>query len=212
MTKWLLRIWLWLKEPRLLWFSLLVLFLSMLCALLPAPTEPRLRIVGLFLQLSGIGSVVWGLSETRKLFGRPSVFDLARQWVRRFPPFRLKPITGTVQAIMGTASIIARATLWANAGPAASVEQRLDVLERNLLSVNERANELQNQLDSDIRTRDRLLVDERAAREQADQDIRQKLQLTETGGLHLSLAGIIWLCSGLVLSTVPNEIIWLFSR
>jgi hypothetical protein len=26
------------------------------------------------------------------------------------------------------------------------------------------------------------------------------------------LAGIIWLCSGLVLSTLPNEIIWFFSR
>lgn len=210
MINWLKRLWTWIKESGLTGMSLIALFPLLAWTLFwPTPTEFRLRLVGLIVQLCGVGTVAKGLSDTRKLFGRPSAFQSAWQWFRRFPPFSLKPINIYMQGIV-SAETVGRPTVWINIAPATSVEQRLSALESNLIAVNQKTIELQNQMNGAVGNTEKALAEERNSREQTDQQIQRKLELTETGGLHLSIVGIIWLCCGLVLATMPNEIVQLF--
>jgi len=112
-----------------------------------------------------------------------------------------------MHASTGGLTLSGRAEIWTGVAPTAPLEQRVTALERNLMSVNKKTVEIQNQIDAEMRTREKAFAQERTSREHADQEILQKLELTETGGLRLSLVGIIWLCCGLILSTIPNEII-----
>ena len=88
MVNWLKRLWLWFKELSHFWLSLVVLLPLISYAFLPTLEETRLRIAGLVLQLCGIGTVARGISQTRQLFGHPSIVESSLQWLRRFPSFR----------------------------------------------------------------------------------------------------------------------------
>lgn len=111
---------------------------------------------------------------------------------------------------LANATISARGELWDAVGEEATLEERVSALERNLISVNQKTNDLQNHIDSEVRTRQKEITEEKTSREKADHDIQHKLELTETGGVRLSLVGLIWLCYGLILSAIPNEIIRFF--
>lgn len=58
-------IWPWLAEARYVWLSTAVICVALIISLRPHTTEPVIRLTGLLLQLLGIGSVIWGISETR---------------------------------------------------------------------------------------------------------------------------------------------------
>jgi len=50
------------------------------------------------------------------------------------------------------------------------------------------------------------LKQEERNRAREDQSIREKLEATETGGLHISVMGALWLFVGVTLSTGASEI------
>jgi hypothetical protein len=206
MGNWLTRFWSWVKEATMLWLAITVLVGALAIALLPTLNESRVRIVGLVLQLCGIMTVAQGISETRRFFGRPSLLSLWRNWVNRFPPFHRKIIMATVAGTMELSGA-AQAHVWSNSGPDASIEERVAILEKNLLRVRDTTYEVQQKLDDESRSRENALVTERQLREAADSEIRNKLEATETGGLNLSLVGVVWLSVGLIFSTVPTEIV-----
>ncbi len=208
---WFRQLWSWIIEPRLFWLCVIVLVFSLLIAFRPSPSEFRLRTVGLFLQLCGIGTVAWGLGKTRKLFGKPAILLSIFNYIRRFPPFPPKPFSADVQFVSETSRAVDHIDAWLGVAPEASIEKRVSVLERNLEYVNRKTIKIQEQLDSEIRLNEIRFTQERLSREKVDKEIHQKLVLTETGGLHLSLVGIFWLSFGLILSTIPNELIRLFS-
>ena len=116
---WLQRFLHWLfVEPWLSWVTLLVLV-----AVYYLRSEPAFRITGGLFQLFGVGVVAWGIHQTRVLFGRPSIFTLSRQWLRRVPRFP-KNITLTATGIAsGNAFLNAHASVWNNAGPHDPVER-----------------------------------------------------------------------------------------
>lgn len=70
---WLRAVWIWLAEQRFMWLALGVSVLALAVALRPGASEPAVRYTGLMLQLLGICTVVWGISETRALFGHPAI-------------------------------------------------------------------------------------------------------------------------------------------
>jgi len=51
-------------------------------------TESAFRITGGALQAMGLGTVIWGITETRKQFGHTPTLKLAVSWLRRFPLIR----------------------------------------------------------------------------------------------------------------------------
>ena len=78
----------WLWEMKYLWLALGVNFVALAIALRPHTSEPVIRLTGLGLQILGIGTVAWGISETRALFGHPSLVGKWRKWLARFPLLR----------------------------------------------------------------------------------------------------------------------------
>ena len=206
MVNWLKRLWLWFKELSHFWLSLVVLLPLISYAFLPTLEETRLRIAGLVLQLCGIGTVARGISQTRQLFGHPSIVESSLQWLRRFPSFRPKAISGSGHISGGGIKFSGHGEVSSKLGPTASLEARVSDLERRLTSVNLKVDELQNHVDTNVRKLKELIDDERVSRGKDVHELYQKLEHTETGGLRLSLVGLIWLCCGLVMSTIPNEI------
>ena len=61
MQSWLKRLFSWIHEAKLFWLTLIILIPCL--AFLPNFTEPRIRLIGLVLQLSGIFTVFIGISS-----------------------------------------------------------------------------------------------------------------------------------------------------
>lgn len=50
---------------------------------------------------------------------------------------------------------------------------------------------------------------ERAARETRDEDVTRQLGTAVIGGIHLEVAGVVYLFIGITLAAVPEEMAWL---
>ena len=69
-------IWPWLLEARYAWIALGVIVAALVITFRPHTPEHVIRLTGLVLQLFGVSTIIWGISETRALFGcvfRPNV-------------------------------------------------------------------------------------------------------------------------------------------
>jgi hypothetical protein len=91
-----------------------------------------------------------------------------------------------------------------------TLEDRIVALEANLQGVNERVDQVQREFHKEVVARDEALSSERQAREMEDTEIKQKLESVETGGLDVSMMGVVWLAIGLTFSTIPNELVCVF--
>jgi hypothetical protein len=86
------------------------------------------------------------------------------------------------------------------------METRVDALERNVKLIHGRIDHTQSEMDQKFRTHAALLDREAQTRARDDQALREKLEATETGGLHISAMGALWLFVGVTLSTAAPEI------
>ena len=93
-----------------------------------------------------------------------------------------------------------------NAGPNATPEARIEVLEKNIRRINERIDQTQREMDTEFRNAGAALKREEQARATEDQAIRHKLETSETGGIHVTAMGALWLLVGVTLSTASPEI------
>jgi hypothetical protein len=71
-----------------------VIVVALVVSLRPHTPESVIRLTGLVLQVLGIGTVIWGISETRALFGRPSFAAKTKSWLGRFPLMRRSIVVG----------------------------------------------------------------------------------------------------------------------
>lgn len=203
---WFRALWLWLVEPRHFWLAAFVIAIALLFALRRGATESEIRITGLLLQALGIGTVAWGIRETRALFGRPSIVTLSREWLRRFPVFGGQVVSASANITLPRFSLHARGNSSVSTVPNATVEARIEALEKNVKLINERIDYTQSEMDQISRSHAKLLEQEQQARATGDQEIRLKLEAVETGGLHISAMGALWLFVGVTLSTAAPEI------
>jgi len=201
--------WSWLMEEWVVWLTIAVLLAAVVVAFWPEMTEPRVRITGWALELFGLGTVAWGIRETRRQFGRPDIFANFRAWWARRPKLRHHVAAG---AMHGSGGAIASATGYLSHGtpPNPTLEDRIVALEANLQGVNEHVDQVQREFHKEVVARDEALSSERQAREKEDTEIKQKLESVETGGLDVSMMGVVWLAIGLTFSTIPNELVCVF--
>ncbi len=198
-----LRFWFW--ESRVFWLAILGTVGVPVAVLVWWPHEHIIRYAGLGLQLAGIGTVWWGIREARKLFEHPTFWMQAREWFRRRPRYRGR-VTGIAGSSLSVSTASGRLSVWSDVGPAATLEQRISALEKNLIGVRDDLTRFQNKTENDIRKQDEAIKKEQQARENADQEIREKLKATETGGLHISAMGALWLLVGVTMGTIPAEL------
>ncbi len=193
-------------EARLFWITVLVVLVAAAFALRRGTDEAVVRITGMVLELLGIGTVVWGIRETRAFFGRPSLLTLAQQWFTRVPPFRRQIVTSSSDTAVGTARGSSNTYALSTIGPDATADERLLALETNLDRAIKWLDQIHIATDEGLRLLGETLKREERSRTAEDQQIRQKLEATETGGLHISAMGTLWLIVGVIFSSVPAEL------
>jgi hypothetical protein len=196
----------WLAEARYAWLSVAVICAALVISLRPRTTETVIRLTGLSLQLLGIGTVIWGISATRAVFGHPSFGAKTKAWLSRFPLLRRNAVVGVGGASFSAAFGKARAYGTHGPGPNPTIESRLDALEKNVTSLHERISGTQKEMDEEFQKSTDALRREEQSRQAEDHAIRKKLEATGIGGVHISAIGASWLFVGVILSTAAIEI------
>jgi len=196
----------WLAEKKYVWLSLGTNAIALIVALHPGATEPLIRLTGLTLQVLGIATVIWGISETRELFGHHSLTTRAKSWLGRFPLRSRSVVIGAAGVSISTAVGRARGFQTFGPGQNPNTDTRLDALEKNIAAIHERITATQKELDEEIQKSADALMGEAQARQTEDSEIRKKLEATGTGGVHISAIGASWLFVGVVLSTAAAEL------
>jgi low affinity Fe/Cu permease len=213
LARWLTRFGAWLYEARML---CIVVFVVPAAAFVTSfeifsVWEARLRIAGLFLQLFGIAVVVWGLSETGRLFGKRNPAQYTLAWFGRFPRFNVERriIVGSGVTIQGAAMVAAVGAVSIRANM--TLEERVAALEATQKHLDEKMVEIQARYEQQIHTMRNELQSERGERALQNERTQKRLEEVAAGSLHLEWAGVCWLLLGLVLATAPTEIIRFFT-
>jgi len=196
----------WLAEARYVWLALAVSIAALIVALRPGTSEPMIRLTGLALQILGIGTVTWGISETRALYGHKPLFAVARGWIERFPLRSRNIVLGAAGIASVNAFGHARGHMPHGTPPNPTVNDRLDALEKNIGALHDRIGATQKELDEEVSKLKTSVLDEAQQREQEDQTNRKLIEMTATGGVHISAIGAVWLFVGVILSTAGVEI------
>lgn len=197
----------WAAEPDPLWLCLSLAVLALYFVLGPGRSESQTRLVGLALQLCGLATVGWGIRKTRKFFGLPPLASAARDWLRRVPrPFGRVVEGHVLMAGEAGFGVEGSARLSVDVRPDATLEERVAAIESRVRELDQRHEETRRLLDREARDRQAALDEERTTREKVDNEIRSNLTLSQTGGLYLSVVGLVWLSLGLTLSTASVEI------
>ncbi|WP_319522362.1 hypothetical protein [uncultured Desulfosarcina sp.] len=202
---WIKNIFYWFTKPYLFWITIVVLAASVVQVLYISNSEASFRITGLVLQILGIGTVAYGIHDTRKMFGHPSFLSLTKDWLKRFPKFggHVRMFASNIQATSMVGNV--RGYVWMNAKDDSN-EERIKAIEINLESVNKRLCESQNQIGQCEREIEQGIKKEQDVRTKADRDILDKIEAIETGGLHISAMGVVWLFVGVIMSSIPAEL------
>ena len=172
----------------------------------PHAAERAIRLAGLALQLLGIWTVIWGISETRALFGHPSLRSKIKEYLRRFPLRRRNHVIGVAAGSLSASMAKARAHGTYGPGPSPTTKTRLDALEKNVTAIHERITQTQKEMDEGLQKTADAIKTEEQSRLAEDKAIREKLEATGTGGVHISAIGACWLFLGVILSTASCEI------
>ena len=199
-------VWLWLVEARHAWLAGAVICAALFISFRPHTTESVIRLTGLILQLLGIGTVIWGISETRALFGHASLASKARAWLGRFPLLRRNIVVAAGGVAFSATLGKARAHVTHGPGASPTIETRLEALEKNVTSIHERISQTQKEMDEELGKTADALKREEQSRQAEDRAIREKLEATGTGGVHISAIGALWLFVGVTLSTAATEL------
>lgn len=199
-------LWPWLAEARYAWLALGVIFIALVVSLRVCTSEPVIRLTGLVLQVLGIGTVIWGISETRALFGHPSFAAKTKSWLERFPLLRRNIVLAAGTGSFAFATGKARGHVTNGPGPNPTIESRVESLERNIALIHERISSTENEMDEVFRKTADALRNEEQTRRSEDQILYERLEATGTGGVHISAIGASWLFVGVVLSTASVEI------
>lgn len=195
----------WLREPRHAWLSLSVIAFALVISFGPFASEPVIRLTGLALQILGIGTVAWGISATRALFGHPSFASKAKAWLVGFPLLKRSQVSAVAGIAMGAATGKARA--YGTHGPInPTIESRVEALEKNVTAIHERITQTHNEMDEEFRKSAWALKREEQTRQEEDKAIREKLEASGTGGVHISAIGASWLFVGVILSSASVEL------
>lgn len=86
-----------------------------------------------------------------------------------------------------------------------TIEQRVDLLEAELIAVRQDASELRASV-----TQQRREMEDRIGREAAERAkemtaVSELLARAQTGGINFSLVGLVWLAMGVIMTSIPAE-------
>jgi hypothetical protein len=147
-----------------------------------------------------------GIAETRATFGHPSLFQLTKNLLSRFPPFGGRTISASINITLEGIACSSRANLSHSAGENPTIESRLKVTEKNIELLNQRIDTTFQEMDLKFNKVNGNLEQEEQMRATEDRTIREQLEATATGGIHISAMGTVWLFFGIILSNASQEL------
>lgn len=205
MRNWVTRLLHWLARVRLATFAVAIVVVAIAVSFL-VRTELAIRLAGLCLQLLGIAAASLGIRDTRRMFGKPSFLQSLRNWATSFPRFKPKiqhvSVSGSLSMDMSVS-----ATVWHNAASDATLESRIEAIEANLKSVDDRLRSAEGAISTNERVLTYKLQQESQERGSQIAELHRKVEAASTDGLHLAAAGAFWLAVGVVLSTASPELL-----
>jgi hypothetical protein len=170
------------------------------------------RYAGAILQVFGLGTVAFGLSQIRRYFCRPSLLERVFAWLRQLGATFRRPTPITLEAHAGGfATVSGEAALIHKAGRDSSLDRRVTILEENLNRLRVELDAKDQKIRNDLSTLTGTIEEERRARETEVRRISSQLEELAVGGLHLELVGITWLTLGVVGASIPDEIVVLWN-
>jgi hypothetical protein len=175
--------------------------------LLIGPPYSAILYAGTILELLGLVLVAIGLSDLRRLFGRPSATTLVIGWFGQFvaafrPP---RAVEGRASAT-GTSSIRAAGRTIHGAGPGAPIEDRVQALELNVSALRDELDRGVQQLRGDLDVVNEALQRENQERRTGEAEVKRKLEEMAVGDLHLEAVGLFWVFLGVLGTSIPEEI------
>jgi hypothetical protein len=191
----------WLAEGKYIWVALAPILLALVVALRLGASEPVIRIAGLVLQLLGISTIIWGISETRDLFGHASLAAKIKAWFQRFPLGRRNVVVAGVGVDLAAATCKGRAFVTHGAGANPTLDARVEALEKNIASIRNEITAVERELDEGFHKVGEEIRNEAQTRRSENQELGEKIEATGTGGVHISAIGASWLFVGVTLST-----------
>jgi len=174
--------------------------------------EPNdsLRYSGLILQLLGLITAALGIKDTRKKFGHPSLLDSLWNIVRSMIP-AIKNDKVEVNRIDSHLSMSDYSCVRIKAGENSSLERRVKTLEDNFNQTYNQLNEFQYEVKNELSNVSMGLEKEKTESNKRYKYLDKKIELVSTDGLHLATVGVVWLFIGILLSTIPSEIYFIWA-
>lgn len=209
LTNWIRRVAVWaFSDAKEAWVSVVPVVLIIGVAwFISALSEPGIRISGMLLELLGIGVVAKGLSETRMLFGRPSLYQSFLGWAERRPRFGAARYVlnaeGGSFTVNGSDSAMAHGTVGTSAH---TLDDRVTLLERRLNLADTQIQEGRRKLEEETVNRTEAIRSEKVERIEGDAVARKQLEEAVVGGINLETVGIVWLACGVTLSSLSKEL------
>lgn len=131
---------------------------------------------------------------------------MLRQWLRRFPKFKRRTYEGRGFARVPEPTGSGRGYTFSAIDSSLPLEQRVEALERRVRHLREQIDEARRELEQELHKVANSIREEQSIRTTEDQKILSKPEATETGGLHISAMGAIWIFFGIIFSSISKEL------
>jgi hypothetical protein len=197
--------WLWRTRP-LVWILVAIVVVLVLWFPFSSCLERYVRLSGMGLQLVGVFLVGIGLRDTRQAFeDQPTTWQAIYQWWVGRPSFRPRHITLEAKgAALSVGGMSARASV--AAGLNASLEHRVEVLERGHAALFDEVGKLSGEIREKIGELSNAMDLERGERQEADKGVKEQLKKAVAGGLPLGRVGAGCFFIGIIAASASPEV------
>ncbi len=188
----------------LLPFGIFLLFYS----LLRFELTNALMWSGSFLEISGLVVTFVGLQQARKEFKSLSYREEIKERLNNFRKGITNPrvthVTAAVSGLLPVITATAQGMLTVKPPKGASLEEHIAYLEDAVEAINKRHAQTSGELKEGLKKLSKQIVEEKNEREKADSLIEEQLKEEAVGGTFTETIGLLWVATGLVLSSLAN--------
>jgi hypothetical protein len=167
--------------------------------------ECRFRGIGLFLELLGIGTVIFGLNNSLNLFESSPILGNIIEKFKRFPKFKISHLTLSASPCVSIESLLGTMSVRVSPPSNATIEDRVVFLEEEMKRALSQIQENKTNSDKELKKLLDALNAERSEQESRHKQVQQSLKEFAVGDVYIELMGIAWLITGAISATASTE-------
>lgn len=209
--RWIIEIWGWLAEGKILFMCILIIVSALTLSLGTWRSETSIKTAGFILQVLGMIFAIRGLLRLRSHFGQPHLRRLFIVWLKRFPKLKRSIVVeGVGTAHVAVCGMMARAEVWTPDNPDQTMEKRLEGINRNLDRIRKELGDHANSINELRESQDKQRHKMTEHIKNIEEKLRFDMETLHTSDLLVSIVGLVWLTIGITMSTMaPEFVIWL---